>query len=130
MISDDSNIYRNPIQSNPIQNESNPNPNTYTPDKKSGEEWFEEWWSEYPKKVGKGKCRVKFLKIVKSKEKFTELLDAIKEQNKVYSTKPLQYIPLPETWLNQGRWEDTLQQDTERPDTAVDEDILRIFGKE
>ena len=108
---------RNPIQSNPIQNpiliQSNPSSADET--KEEMMKWFDEWWEEYPRKVGKGKCRDKYLRIVTDEDKHLKLMSAIRKQNEVYKTKPVQYIPYPETWLNQERWEDELQPDTERP---------------
>ena len=77
--------------------------------------WFEEWWKLYPRKVGKGKCRSKYLTIVDDEGKRQQLLDAIRKQNEVYKTKEIQYIPYPETWLNQERWEDELQADGDKP---------------
>lgn len=117
MISNDIKCYRNPIQSNPIQNpiliQSNPSSEDETKEERM--KWFDEWWEEYPRKVGKGKCRDKYLRIVTDEDKHVLLLGAIRKQNEVYKTKPVQYIPYPETWLNQERWEDELQPDTERP---------------
>ena len=123
MISNDIKCYRNPIQSNPIKNPILIQSNAHHEDeanevderKNDRLDWFEEWWSEYPRKVGKGKCRDKYLKIVTDEDKHAQLMAAIKKQNEVYKTKPVQYIPYPETWLNQERWEDELQPESERP---------------
>ena len=108
---------RNPIQSNPIQNPILIQSNPSSADEKKEErmKWFEEWWGEYPRKVGKGKCREKYLKIVTTEERRSQLMAAIRKQNEVYKNKELQYIPYPETWLNQERWEDELQPENERP---------------
>lgn len=93
------------------------------------EAWFDAFWKVYPRKVGKQKARNRFKKIVTGEDKFKELMTAIEKQNEVYSTREMKSIPHPDTWLNQGRWEDELLPDTERPDVPMDEDILRIFGK-
>ena len=108
---------RNPIQSNPIQNPILIQSNPSSADEKKEErmKWFEEWWEEYPRKVGKGKCREKYLKVVTDEDKHVQLMAAIRKQNEVYKNKELQYIPYPETWLNQERWEDELQPENERP---------------
>ena len=109
----------NPIQSNPnriqSESESKSNPSSADETKEERMKWFDEWWEEYPRKVGKGKCRDKYLRIVTDEDKHLKLMSAIRKQNEVYKTKPVQYIPYPETWLNQERWEDELQPDTERP---------------
>ena len=116
-------VCTNPIQSNPTriqvesESESESNQNCSTADEVKNEamKWFEVWWKEYPRKIGKRKCRERFLKIVTSEEKFEQLMAALYEQNKVFFLREIKYIPLPETWLNQERWEDELQPDYEKP---------------
>lgn len=73
---------------------------------------FEQWWQVYPagRKRGKGKCRTIF-NILASGAHHTygyvapeTLIDAARRYTQ---TKPdPQFVPLPITWLNQGRWED------------------------
>jgi hypothetical protein len=63
---------------------------------------FEEFWKQYPKKVGKGLARKKYfiaLKTVSHKEIMAGLAR--------YNPDP-HYICLPATWLNQERWDDQL----------------------
>ena len=92
--------------------------------------WFDAFWRVYPRKVGKQKAKNRFKKIVTNEDKFNELMAAIEKQNEVYSTREMKSIPHPDTWLNQGRWEDELLPDTERPDVPLDDEVLQIFGKE
>ena len=77
-------------------------------------EAFEEFWSAYPKKVGKKEACKAFKKV---KEPLAVLLDAIKEQklSEQWSKDSGRFIPNPATWLNQGRWEDHLERKEELP---------------
>lgn len=91
---------------NPIQSESNPNPN---PNARAA--LFEEFWSTYPKKVGKGAAEKAWTKIKPDKALCNIMLSAIERQKTSAQWKKEngQYIPNPATWLNQCRWEDELE---------------------
>jgi len=67
---------------------------------------FEEFWTDYPKKVGKGAAEKAWSKI-KGVEK-QKIIDALKTQRnqEQWRKDNGQYIPHPATWLNQRRWED------------------------
>lgn len=73
---------------------------------------FDSFWKSYPKKKGKDKC----LRWFKAHKVTTELLDrmlqAIEEQKKSkdWQKDNGQFIPYPYTWLNQGRWEDEIEE--------------------
>lgn len=66
---------------------------------------FEQFWSAYPRKVGKQKAQEAFEKINVPIE---TLLQALEEQKSTpqWTKDGGQYIPHPATWLNQARWED------------------------
>ena len=70
---------------------------------------FEEFWSIYPRKVGKKKAIAAFSKI-KNLD-----MDKIKKSIVRYKNtdqwKTLRYVPHPATWLNQERWEDEVIED-------------------
>ena len=70
---------------------------------------FNQFWSAYPKKVGKKEACKAFKKV---KEPLSVLLDAIKEQklSEQWTKENGRFIPNPATWLNQGRWEDHLER--------------------
>ena len=76
---------------------------------------FDEFWQEYPKKVGKGYAFECFKKIKPTKELVDIMIEAIKKQKKsdMWKRDKGQYIPNPSTWLNQKRWEDDLDVDTD-----------------
>lgn len=77
-------------------------------------ERFERFWSSYPRKQSKINARKAFEKINPSEELLGKMLSAIEEASKSYQwTKDAgQFIPLPATWLNQGRWEDEMLVNT------------------
>lgn len=69
---------------------------------------FDEFWSAYPKKVGKDDARKAFLKRKPDGELLALMLAAIAAQreSQAWTRDGGQYIPNPSTWLNQGRWQD------------------------
>lgn len=88
----------------------NPNPNkNITPHSPPG--GFDEFWSAYPKKVGKGAAEKawKKAKVNGHKAQVMAALDAQKSSEQ-WQRDGGQYIPNPSTWLNQRRWEDEIQQ--------------------
>jgi hypothetical protein len=84
---------------------------------------FEQFWSIFPagRKRAKGKCRSIFVQIARGghyqfKASADEMIDAAR---RYASTKPdSKYVPMPLTWLNQGRWEDDATQ-AEAPATQA-----------
>lgn len=66
---------------------------------------FEQFWSAYPKKVGKQDAKKVFEKVTVPLE---TLLSAIERQKcgSQWTKENGQYIPNPATWLRQGRWDD------------------------
>ena len=73
---------------------------------------FEEFWQEYPKKVGKGYAKQCYKKIMPSSSLIEKILTAVKLQKASESRKREngKFIPNPSTWLNQERWDDTLSE--------------------
>ena len=102
---------------NPIQSESKPN--TESESECAGAERdrvFNEFWSAYPKKVGKKDAQKAFAKV--PKVEWPKLVPAIEQQkkSKQWQKDDGQYIPNPSTWLNQGRWDDEVNEvDNSRP---------------
>jgi hypothetical protein len=66
---------------------------------------FEDFWSKYPKKVAKPKCKKKFESL---STKDVELICATLDSFLNYKPFPNYVHPHPETYLNQKRWEDEL----------------------
>tara|TARA_R110000803_G_C11978641_1_gene320476 strand:+ start:179 stop:853 length:675 start_codon:yes stop_codon:yes gene_type:complete len=68
---------------------------------------FDDWYSIYPRKEGKVAARKKYDTVV-SRGDVTEekLLRSIEGQLSKYKDTEPQFIPLPASWLNAGRWDD------------------------
>ena len=64
---------------------------------------FEKFWEQYPKKVGKKKVQDKF---DKNNYPIDLILKNLELQKKSEQWQNQQYIPNPETYLNQERWTD------------------------
>ena len=92
------------------------------PEKKSAmERRFERFWKAYPKKVGKGGAEKSFAKY-KPDDQLTEtMIRAIEALKKSRQWKE-GYIPNPQTWLNQKRWLDEMDEEalpfTDPPEPA------------
>jgi hypothetical protein len=69
---------------------------------------FDEFWSAYPKKVGKDDARKAFDKRKPDADLSAKMVAAVNAQKQSAQWKKDggQYIPNPATWLNQGRWQD------------------------
>jgi hypothetical protein len=68
-------------------------------------EGFSEFWSVYPKRVGKGEAARTWEKKKCSGIK-AEILSAVEKQRGFLEREGGKYTPNPATWLNQRRWED------------------------
>lgn len=65
--------------------------------------FFEDWWREYPKKVGKDAARKSYDHARRRGATDADLIAALHRQQ--WPQDP-RFIPNPATWLNQGRWQD------------------------
>jgi hypothetical protein len=79
---------------------------------------FENFWLQYPKKVGKLTAKRSWEKL--SQENQQKALEAIIEHRKYWAAKGTdwEFIPHASTWLNQERFEDELvieQKENKRP---------------
>lgn len=66
---------------------------------------FDQWYSEYPRKVAKGAARKAFTTAAK-KASFEVLMEAVKSYASKMSGKEAEFIAHPATWLNGERWLD------------------------
>ena len=73
---------------------------------------FEEFWQSYPHKVGKKAALSAWKKLGPNAGLRAKILEAIRTQkaSQQWQRENGRYIPNPATWLNQGRWEDQLDQ--------------------
>lgn len=69
---------------------------------------FDEFWSSYPKKVGKQAALKSWSRLSPDDELTQRILSAVEYQRSTaqWQSENGRYIPNPATWLNQGRWED------------------------
>jgi len=77
-------------------------------------EQFESFWAKYPKKVGKGGAYKAWLKCKLPQDELLSLcLDALSWQTKQdqWIKDEGQFVPNPQTYLNQNRWEDECPPD-------------------
>lgn len=75
------------------------------PIKKPAGEYFDEFWSAYPRHMAKAAARTKFLALAKKLDPQL-LVDGARRYAADPNLPEKQYIPYPTTWLTQGRWED------------------------
>ena len=78
----------------------------------SNGELFDRFWSEYPRKVGKKKCRDIWKRLKVSPELADQIVAKVKsyKSTKGWQKDDGQFIPPPSTWLNAGRWEDEIPE--------------------
>ena len=88
-----------PTTNNNEKNEKNKRNNIYA-------QMFEDFWSIYPKKRNKSKCKEWYLKNKPSEELQKEILLSVAFFKNEKQWKDEQFIPYPTTFLNQKRWED------------------------
>jgi hypothetical protein len=79
---------------------------------------FENFWSQYPRKIGKLTAKRSWEKL--SQENQQKALEAIVEHRKYWVAKGTdwEFIPHASTWINQERFEDELvieQKENKRP---------------
>jgi len=85
-----------------------------------GQEHFDQFWKEYPRKVGKPKAKQAFYKAVKKEETFDAVMDGLRRYKnterwtRAVTAGELDFIPHPTTWLNQRRWEDEIPEPAQR----------------
>ena len=75
-------------------------------------EHFDTFWSAYPKKIGKAKCQRWFDTHKVDTKLLDTMLQAINTQKvtEQWTKDDGKFIPHPYTWLNQGRWDDEVEQ--------------------
>lgn len=89
------------------------------------EDLFEDFWSNYPKKVAKADAKKWFTKNKKTitRDFVDKIVLAIQKQKSSDEWKKDkgQYIPHASTWLNQERWNDVLTYSQQKIMTALEE---------
>lgn len=74
---------------------------------------FDEFWAAYPRKVGKKPAKAAWDKLKPDVQLVEQMIGAVETAKKTnqWCREDGRFIPNPTTWLNQGRWEDELQND-------------------
>lgn len=107
-----------PSSGNPTpKNNNNKNNNL-----KKYDDWFDEFWEAYPRKVGKAAARKAFLKLGESG---VRAVAGARRLANDPNLPPAQYIPHPTTWLNRAGWED----DPLPPREATSDDLAALRAK-
>lgn len=79
-----------------------------------GDPAFQQFWTAYPKarQIGKGKAEAAWRKVRPSQALVADILAALERQKAGVRWREDggRYVPLPATWLNQRRWEDTVTE--------------------
>jgi hypothetical protein len=77
---------------------------------KQQETQFETFWSAYPRKEGKGAARSWWAKKKPASDLVDQMLVSVEgwKRSLQWQRDNGQYIPHPNTWLNQSRWEDEI----------------------
>ena len=98
------------------------NRNTYGLSRYSPE--FEEWWSAYPKKKGKGDAAKAYKKALTKVGREQLLERTIQYRDDQYRIQ--QYTPYPERWLNEERWEDGPEEKRDSDKTNSERNIENL----
>lgn len=88
------------------------------------EQAFNIFWSEYPKKVNKKGSFTSFKRIKHLKDEMPFIMAALKsfKASKQWQKDNGQYIPNPQTFINQERWKDQHEQTREQQLNNIDMD--------
>lgn len=119
-----------PLPSQEPEQEPEPEPDKKRASSKDAGEGFAEFWSAYPRKVGKGKATEAWANSHGKRPPLADILAAIEEAKSSHQwTKDNgQFIPNPATWLNQSRWDDSLPGSSGKKQTAPPEFGSLIAG--
>ena len=69
-------------------------------------ESFNEFWSVFPRKQGKGKAKEAFMKAVGNSVHADDILAGARRYASDPNLPDPKFVPMPATWLNQERWDD------------------------
>lgn len=124
-------------QTNPQRSTDSPEPSTRSkeqPTPHAGDEHFERFWTEYPRKVARKRCSAIWRSLKLTLEQAEQAIEAVRRyrQTDQWQKDDGQFIPHPSTFLNQRRWEDQIPTKPEPkrgdPDwDPTDEEGLAMF---
>lgn len=89
---------------------------------------FDEFWQSYPHKVGKKAALSAWKKLKPNAGLRAKIMESLETQksSQQWRRENGRYIPNPSTWLNQGRWDDQLDQvNTSKGGTSYEPDFSK-----
>ena len=79
------------------------------------------FWNAYPRRVAKKAAMRALDKVRRSGEvEFGVLIAAVQQFANAVSSRDMQFIPHPASWLNAGRWDDDVSAIAGKPATVAD----------
>lgn len=103
-------VGENLIHNNTTNNTTNNTSKSLSKTDESKLELFEQFWTEYDKKVGKKSCQKRFMNLKMAD--IDELMDKVKPY--VEATPDVKYRKHPITWLNQEAWNDVIIKEEDK----------------
>lgn len=97
--------------------------NTHKPPNGEYSAEFEKFWAAYPNKTGKKKCNDIWKREKPDLQKCLTTLEWQKKSDQ-WTRDNGKYIPHPQTWLNQGRWDDESPEVKRKPNTVHGMEIV------
>lgn len=94
-----------PSSENPTHKNNNTKNNKIKNNKETYDDWFEQFWNTYPRKVGKAAAKKAFLKAIDD-ELPAIVFEGVAKFAADPNLPPAQFIPHPTTWLNRQGWLD------------------------
>ena len=104
--------------------------NTSASRRGASDESFEEFWSEYPRKVSKPAALKAWNKLKPDEDLIEQIMSGLEKwrNSDDWARDNGQYIPYPATWLNGRRWEDDVRSSGERkPQSAP---VRQVSGQQ
>ena len=100
------------------------------PNGKASEKYFNEFWSEYPKKRSKQAALNAWKRLAPDKELFETIMAALRlqKQSAEWKRDGGQFIKYPATWLNQGCWNDEMTVQTENASSEHSYDLNKLIA--
>ena len=93
------------------------------------EEYFNQFWAEYPKKQGQVEARLAWMRQNYSIETYIAIIKAVerfKQIRRDWQTEGGRYVPMPENFINNERWKDEVKAETVQFDRPMD--IVTMAG--
>ena len=102
----------------------------YTQEQRAiAEEYFNQFWKEYPKKQGQVEARLAWMRQNYSIETYIAIIKAVerfKQIRRDWQTDGGRYVPMPENFINNERWKDEVKAETVQFDRPMD--IVTMAG--